>query len=291
MRATAIWSRAALLWVSVGALACGGSDPPRPKSDAAVVVTPDAAPGTPDVAAAPDGPGAETSSGGVDQGGTMMCAPPFAGCTPSAAGMCDHVCQTRCGCQQRCAFVGGVAACVPPADAPVPLGGTCSEKADDCAAGTVCLNEATAACKSHCYRYCRSDADCAGGARCSFDVEVAGATVAKACTAPPEKCDPTGAAACLDPTRPAPTFGCYVLSAVAPDLAVCDCAGNRKQGQPCMFEHECAPGLECIRVGGADGTCRSVCRLGAAGACPGGGACSPLGTAAAPSNVFGYCPS
>jgi hypothetical protein len=56
-----------------------------------------------------------------------------------------------------------------------------------------------------------------------------------------------------------------------------------------MFEHECAPGLECIRVAGAAGACRRVCRLGMSGGCPEGGTCSPLGTAAAPSTVFGYC--
>jgi hypothetical protein len=284
MRATAMATATWVLGVvALAAVACGASDPAPPARDAAFTVPPD---GAADLAAAPDARGAEAAAPGPD---TAMCAPPIASCTTSAAGMCDHVCQTRCGCGQRCAFVGGVAACVPPAETPVALGGACSEKGDDCAAGTVCLNEASPACKSHCYRYCRTDADCSGGARCSFEVEVGGATVAKACSAPPETCDPTGEARCLDAGRPAPTFGCYVLSAQAPDLAACDCAGNRKLGQACMFEHECAPGLECIRVGSAEGACRQVCRLGAAGSCPGGAACAPLGTAAAPSTVFGYC--
>jgi hypothetical protein len=269
------------------ALACAdGDDPPRPKSDTAVVVPRDTGV-PPDLAPPGDGPRPEAGS---EPDAQLMCAAPIPGCTPSAGGMCDHVCQARCGCQQRCAFVSGMAACVPPAAAPVALGGACSADFDDCTAGAVCLNEASPACQSHCYRYCRTDADCPGGALCSFDVEVAGATVAKACSAPPEECDPTGEARCLAGNRPTPTFGCYVLSALAPDRAVCDCAGNRKQGQSCMFEHECAPGLECIRVGGGAGACRRVCRLGMAGGCPSGGACSPLGTAAAPSTIFGYCP-
>ena len=41
--------------------------------------------------------------------------------------------------------------------------------------------------------------------------------VAKACSAPPEACDPVGAAACLGAGRPSPTFGCYVLSAAGSD--------------------------------------------------------------------------
>jgi len=265
--------RTALLLVSL-ALACGGSDP-SPKQDAAGVEPADAA-----------GPGGHVT-GGPD--GATMCSPVLPRCAPSAAGACDHVCQARCGCQQRCAFVAGMAACVPPAPTPVHVGGACSANLDDCAAGAVCLDEASPACQSHCYRYCRIDTDCAGGARCTIDVEVGGATVAKACSVPPEDCDPTGEAPCLAGDRPAPTFGCYVVSAAAPDKAVCDCAGNRKQGQSCMFEHECSPGLECVRVGGGAGACRRVCRLGLAGGCPNGSACTPLGTAATPSTVFGYC--
>jgi hypothetical protein len=277
--------RLVLLLALVG---CGDDDPPA-RMDAAPVAKDAAAPDAPGkldanpVEAAP--PGAET---GVD--GQMMCAP-IAGCTPSASGACDPICQARCGCGQRCAFFDGKPACVPPAATPVPLGGTCSESTDDCVAGAVCLNESSPACKSHCYRYCRTDADCPGGALCSFEVEIAGTTVAKACTSPPEACDPTGAATCTDPMRPAPTFGCYVLSALAPDKAVCDCAGTKAMGVACTFEHECAPGLECIRVGNTPGVCRRICKLGVAGGCPGGVACSPLGTPAAPSTVHGYCPT
>ena len=67
--------------------------------------------------------------------------------------------------------------------------------------------------------------------------------------------------------------------------------GAKAAGVACMFEHECKPGLECIRVGNAGGTCRQICHLGATGSCPGGAACAPLGTASAPSTVYGYCAS
>src|SRR5688572_29538486 len=166
-------ARPALLAMSL-ALACGSSGAPRPTPDTAVVVPADAA-GSVDAPRIADGPGGD---GGADPDGALMCSAGIAGCAPSGAGACDHVCQARCGCQQRCAFVAGMAACVPPAAKPVPLGGACSAKLDDCTAGAVCLDEVSPACQSHCYRYCRTDADCAGGARCNFDVEVAGATVA-----------------------------------------------------------------------------------------------------------------
>ena len=182
-------------------------------------------------------------------------------------------------------------ACVPPASTPVSLGGSCSTTLDDCSAGYVCLSEATDACGAHCYRFCRTAADCPGGALCDLDVVVADKTVAKACSSAPEKCDPTGEARCTSAARPSPPFGCYVLSAQDPDTATCDCAGTKALGAACMFEHECAPGLECIRVGGGAGACRRLCHLGAQGGCPAGATCSALGTAASPSTVYGYCPS
>src|SRR5690349_18858106 len=98
-------ARPALLGI-VLLVACGSDAPPPRPNDAAVAV--DAALAK-DVAAPTDGPGAEAGSA---PDGLLMCAP-IAGCTPSAAGVCDHVCQARCGCQQRCAFFNGAAACLP----------------------------------------------------------------------------------------------------------------------------------------------------------------------------------
>ena len=266
----------------------GSDDPPRPKSDAA----PDARGGRKDAAPPDDAPAGDAPEGeprppGPD-GSMAMCLGPVPNCTPSAGGACDPVCQARCGCQQRCVLASGMPLCGPQPPNAVPIGGSCSADFDDCTAGAVCLGEATDACGSHCYRFCRTSDDCPGGALCSFDVEVGGKTVAKACGSPPEKCDPTGPAKCLNAARPSPTFGCYVLSAQDPDSATCDCAGTKSLGSACMYEHECAPGLECIRVAGGAGSCRRVCHLGAGG-CP-TGACTPLGTTATPSTVYGYCP-
>jgi hypothetical protein len=284
MTAMRAYLAATLAFVS----ACGSDGPPRPKADAASAPAP-----TADAARAPDAP---TSDGGpVDVGAQAspdaMCGAPLPDCTPTPGGACDHVCQARCGCGQRCAIFNGAPACVSPADKPIALGAACSADFDDCVAGAVCLGEATPACGNHCYRFCRSNADCASGALCDLDVIVANKTVAKACSAPPETCDPTGAAPCANAARPAPLFGCYVLSSQNPDLATCDCAGTRALGDACMYEHECKPGLECIRIGTAAGTCKQLCRLGTANACPGGFTCAPLGTAAAPSTVHGYCAS
>jgi hypothetical protein len=260
--------------------------PPRPRSDAA----PDLGSAA-DLAPGPDAPASEVaeSDGPAAQDG--QCPGPIPDCTPTTGGACDHVCQARCGCGQRCAIFGGRPACLPPAPAPVALGGSCSPDLDDCSAGAVCLGEAVSRCGAHCYRYCRANADCAAGALCDLDVVVDGKTVARACSSAPERCDPTGAAACGSATRPSPAFGCYVLSSQDPDSATCDCAGDKALGAACMFEHECAPGLECIRVGAGGGVCRRLCHLGVAGSCQAGTTCAPLGTAAAPSTVYGYCAS
>jgi hypothetical protein len=262
-------------------VACGSDKSP---------VRPDG--GFPSDGAPRDGGGAAPADALVgDGGGTpdLMCSSALPACTADPAGACDPVCQARCGCQQRCALFSGAPACVPPAAAPVPLGGSCSADLDDCTAGTICLGEALPACGSHCYRFCRSDADCAGGALCNLEVVVKDQPAARACGAAPEACDPTGAGACTSADRPSPTFGCYVLSGSTPDKAACDCAGTRPLGAACMFEHECAPGTECVAVNAGPGMCRKVCHLGRAADCPGGGTCAPLGTAAAPSTIFGYC--
>jgi hypothetical protein len=268
--------------------ACGSEAPPRPKADAAADLK---SSGVADVARPPDGPGSDAPGDDGGAGADAMCGAPLPDCTPTAGGACDHVCQARCGCGQRCAIFNAMPACVPPAEKPVPLGGTCSATLDDCVAGAVCLGEATPECGNHCYRFCRTNAECSSGARCDLDVVVNNKTVAKACGAPPEKCDPTGKAPCTNAARPSPLFGCYVLSAQDPDSATCDCAGSKALGAACMFEHECKPGLECIRVGSGGGLCRQLCHLGAAGGCPAGMTCAPLGTAAAPSMVYGYCAS
>jgi hypothetical protein len=267
-------------WVVLLAFAACGSDktPVVPDGGAAALD------GAPDRAVMAD-TGTLASDGGPD----LLCSSAIPGCAADPAGACDPVCQARCSCQQRCALVAGMPACVPPAPAPIPPGGTCSDQLDDCSAGSVCLAESLPACGSHCYRFCHADAECAGGALCNLEVVVNNATVARACGSPPESCDPTGAAACTGAGRPSPMFGCYVLSATAPDRAVCDCAGTRTLGQACMFEHECVPGTECIAVGAQAGMCRKICHLGVAADCPAGATCAPLGSATAPSTKIGYC--
>jgi hypothetical protein len=240
-----------------------------------------------------EGGGADDASGpevgqNADASGPL-CMGPLAGCVPMSRGMCDPVCQVGCGCRQRCVLAGGTPTCLSPADDPLERGARCQTSADACRPGDICLAEAEPACGAHCYRLCRRDADCAAGATCSIEIQFGASTpAARACSPPAEACDPTGEARCSRAGRPLPTFGCYVMSAEAPDSAVCDCAGTARLGEACQFEHECVPGLECVRVAGIS-TCRRVCRMGAAGGCPAGMACAPLGTTDRPSTVFGYC--
>jgi hypothetical protein len=232
------------------------------------------------------------SDSGADDGAAgdaAMCVGPIPGCTGPGDGLCDPICQSRCGCQQRCAISAGLAACVAPAATPIPVGERCTARADSCQAGAICLEETEAACGDRCFRFCRSDADCAGGAACHIEVQFgASATAFRVCGPPAELCDPTGAAACARADRPAPTFGCYVLSSELTDTAVCDCAGQLKLGDPCNFEHECLPGLECIRLAGA-ATCRQTCKLATPTTCPAGTACKPMGLPTKLSTLYGYC--
>src|SRR5262245_4640192 len=116
-----------------------GDDPPRPKADAAVPLD---AGGAADVASLPDGPGSDAPGDDGPAKPDAMCGDPLPGCAATTGGACDHVCQARCGCGQRCAIFSGAAACVPPAEKPVAVGGACSADLDDCAAGAVCLGEA-----------------------------------------------------------------------------------------------------------------------------------------------------
>lgn len=255
--------------------------------DAAAVI--DAA--APDTAIAPDTGGGDQASpaDGLAEADGAMCLGPIPGCTGTSGGMCDPVCQARCGCQQRCAVVSGMSACVPPAPDPVAVGEKCMARADTCQAGSLCLEEPEPVCGDRCYRFCRSDADCKGGASCSIEVQFASsATTFRVCSPPAATCDPTGPATCDRPGAPPGAFACYVASAANPDTVVCDCAGRLKVGEGCMYEHECAPGLECMRVSGVS-TCRPICKLKEPGGCPPNSVCSPMGTTGKPSTLYGFC--
>jgi hypothetical protein len=232
----------------------------------------------------------------VEAGGCAAPAPfgPYPGCKMSADQSCDPVCQARCGCNERCLLgTGGVAVCRAQPGPSVNLGESCDAADDRCQPGLLCLQEGPdhPACGAHCYRHCRADSDCSGGAKCTIEVQFASSTRSNfVCTAPPEACSPWGAARCATAgQRPFPTFGCYVMSAAFPSLAVCDCAGTVKPGQACTYEHECEPGSECVAIGGSR-LCRRVCEVGVvAGPVAGGCSINQTCTAFSSGAKFGYC--
>jgi hypothetical protein len=248
-----------------------------------------------DATADPDGPARASDAApppATPDARTDACAGPVSCSAASPAGLCDPVCQLRCGCHQKCTFVGTQLACQDLAPAPVDVYGSCSPTADRCRAGAVCLEEIAPACGAHCYRFCRTDFDCGGPerARCVGEVQIGGTSgTYRVCSPPLEACDPTGEAACADPQRSLPLFGCYILSSHVPDQAVCDCAGIKAEGAPCDFERECRPGLECVKLV-TDARCRRLCRLDGAGTpCAPGQTCTPFSTPDGPSRRFGYC--
>jgi hypothetical protein len=244
------------------------------------------------------GGGGMGGAGGT--GGADMCtAPmgvygPFTGCTPKIDSTCDPVCQAGCKCGERCKLEGGSPTCRAQA---APFAGpyeACNPdpKLDTCRPGLICLqeNDARPACAAHCYKHCRADGDCTMGAKCSIEIQFGAMTSpARVCSPPPEACTPWGAARCGMPgQRPYPTFACYVMSNMYPDVTICDCAGTAKPGDPCMFEHDCEPGSECVVFQMAR-TCRRVCAVGATtaltGGCPVGMACNTFPN----STKWGYC--
>lgn len=244
--------------------------------------------------------GGRGGTGGGGMGGGGMCYGPAPACAVVSGGGCDPVCQAGCKCMEKCGVDGvtGMSACRAASPPFLKLSESCdaSEASKDaCQPGLICLREVRDVCGSHCYRFCRSDSDCSGGARCAIDVRFQmAAPTYRVCTPPQESCAPWGAARCVSGMRPTPAFGCYILSSAARDATVCDCAGTKPLWMPgstetCTFEHECQPGLECIKLGAEPGRCRRVCLQGAmtvmTGGCPVGGSCRPLEG----STKYGFC--
>lgn len=255
------------------------------------------------------GGGGRGGSGGIVGGGGMggttgaMCNRPFGqgfgpfpACTPmmGTPPHCDPVCQSGCSCGESCNIEGASFVCRAPTPPAHPLGDSCDAKAaNSCVAGAICLEETDPAqCGAHCYRHCRADSDCPGGAHCSVEIQFGNTnTTYKVCAPPPETCNPFNRALCANATaRPSPAFACYIASNRYPNETVCDCAGDKKEGETCEFEHQCVPGAECVKIGNS-AMCRRVCMLGVAGGVVMGG-CPPAAPNCTPfsnSTKWGYC--
>jgi hypothetical protein len=239
-------------------------------------------------------------AGGVDAGGVdRPCIGAIAGCQPTDAGLCDPVCNTGCGqCYQKCSFnTNGALTCndlYPPNQPPVGLLQFCSPyspadptgQSDNCGPGQICAN-GSACGVPRCYRFCRRDSDCTGGASCSRD----GGSY-QFCDVPPKVCDPvaggTGSQDCGG-------LNCYLAQTGKNTL--CDCQFNRAGlggvGRPsdsCNHSRDCLNGNACVFLSASLGKqCKAVCLLpvdgGAPDPCPGG--CQPL--QADGGSTYGWC--
>ena len=220
------------------------------------------------------GTGGKSGTGGmIDGGPDRPCIGAIAGCQPSDAGLCDPVCNTGCGCHEKCSVNGnGELTCNAPTTTGSPgLLGSCDPttvsptQTDDCQPGQVCVAPRGNQCLSRCYQFCRSNSDCTNGASCSIDA----GSGSSLCDVPPVPCDPVLHAAALSQYSNCtgnPFLGCYLSSDTL--NTVCDCQDSPPPnssgglGQSCTRSRDCFAGLVCYDPTGHDNkTCRKVCRL------------------------------
>jgi hypothetical protein len=234
--------------------------------------------------------GVDTAPPPPDASAEMMCYAPVAGCTP-AAGKCDPLCQTGCGCREKCSVnAGGTLTCN-------ALGGNGSRKegqgcdffnegaasqtqTDNCEPGLSCFHDT---CADLCVRFCRANTDCPNGALCNRTLPGG----QKACSFSAMDCNPIKMAG---PTGcPGAIQGCY-LSATIKDRTVCDCSTLALgENASCTVSRDCFAGLACVDATGSgiDFRCRRVCSLTGVtnGGCPVGFTCRPQ----LDSQKYGYC--
>jgi len=242
--------------------------------------------GSQDAAAAPDA--AAPDAAADDAAGDVACFAPLASCTPATS--CDPLCQTGCGCHEKCsANTAGALTCNPPRGSALKaVGASCLVSAsgtpaqsDDCQPGLVCVADGCGG--GRCYRFCRTNADCPGSA-CSRD---AGGGV-EICDVPFAVCDPIGGGARAGcPSTGGIAEGCYLAGAGAPDQTLCDCPfGGQRENDTCATSRDCLPGLVCVdSAGTSDLRCQPACVLQGNGGCSNGRTCVAIGAAA----TYGYC--
>lgn len=200
-------------------------------------------------------------------GGNAMCVGPLL-CSPAATAppVCDPVCQSGCGCNEKCTNPKGTNTCAPAAGSSLEAYETCDAEGEDrCRPGSVCLPEVQERCQAHCYRFCRTDDDCPAMARCRAEAhDGQGNLLYKVCSPRVENCNPAGPNPRCGPVgnaqRPWPQFACYMLSIQTPEESVCECAGVLPEGATCNLEYSCVPGTECVPVGN-DFKCRRLCTI------------------------------
>jgi hypothetical protein len=205
-------------------------------------------------------------------------------CDPSDAGICDPLCQTGCGCRQKCTLnLDGGIVCNSVVASPLGQLDSCDPTNDLCGPGLLCLNDS---CFGRCYQFCSVDADCPN----SFCSRSAPGGL-KLCDVPNADCNPIG----LANNCPAAAPGCYI-SFNHPEHTICDCGGGTSPSAACSGSRSCLPGgLLCVDPTNDGGTsfCQPVCQLDGGAGCPGSVPCHPY-TGSSPSNTpnpkYGYCP-
>jgi hypothetical protein len=210
--------------------------------------------------------GAAMRTGGTGGGGTGgagtggaggMCANPITPlCVPGTAAPagCDPVCQTGCGCGQRCNLTTSGFSCAPSVGNKT-AGTMCQPGSDECGLGLVCLKESCGTELGRCYRYCREAAMCGAGV-CGTPINLPSGEDSgqRVCSLGDETCDAFARSGCSDPA-----LNCYMTG---PGHTTCDCPSGRDRalGESCGVYNDCALGLVCLSAGGAAATCHKVCR-------------------------------
>jgi hypothetical protein len=220
----------------------------------------------------------------------LGCTPPAPICTPDMTKMCDPLCQSGCGCKQKCsaitdgAMAGTLTCNMPLATRPRVAGEQCDQasagsaaQTDNCGPGLVCLQDS---CNFRCYRFCKTDADCPMST-CTKPV----GNGPKVCDVPNTACDPVGPSGGVTGC-PTMTQACYLSKSVK-DRTYCDCPSPAGAGGPnssCTTETDCFGGLACVMVGGSS-LCRPVCSLAAGANDCVATTCTPINK----STKFGFC--
>jgi hypothetical protein len=257
----------------------------------------------------------ETSSDrpAIGDGATeMVCVQPVAGCTPQSTTMCDPVCQTLCGCTEKCSVKHNATIACLPLLGQRATWDTCDITSydsdvqnDTCQPGDICLQPGGSGGTTRgCFQLCRTDDDCAALGTMAADAAAGGAAppcvlrpvgtappnfappMARVCDVPYATCDPTPTTNSGCPlTRP----DCYLVSpdpVTKADRTICEFgSGTLGNMQACSNPRDCFKGWTCP-IGDnlpEAGVCHPACNVAAPNCPPASKGCMPYGT------NFGYC--
>jgi hypothetical protein len=236
---------------------------------------------------------ASPADGAGDAKDANLCNQPVAGCTSPAIVGCDPVCQSGCGCKEKCSRgVDGTAVCQPSGGFQ-NVGDPCTvnnpglaNQSDNCVAGAVCLSDSGT--NPRCFALCNTSADCAShGALCvnHYLAPSGSSPSVRVCDPPLMACDPFAAGAAGN------CANCYVTepSSTGTSQTVCEYwSGPRARDTDlCQSSGDCSGRLVCPQVSTAARfhLCSILCDLSGNHGCPINQACILIG------NRYGFCSS